>query len=55
MKEAGAITLTQDEKTCIVYGMPMQAVKLGASMKEVPLQNMAAEIANSMQSELVRS
>jgi two-component system, chemotaxis family, protein-glutamate methylesterase/glutaminase len=55
MKEAGAVTLTQDEKTCIVYGMPMQAVKLGASMKEVPLQKMAAEIVHSMQNELVRS
>jgi len=55
MKEAGAITLTQDEESCVVYGMPMQAVKLGASMKVVPLQNMAAEIVHSLQSELVRS
>ena len=55
MKEAGAITLTQDEESSVVYGMPMQAVKLGASMKVVPLQNMAAEIVHSLQSELVRS
>lgn len=44
MKEADALTLTQDEKSCVVYGMPMQAVKLGASCKEVPLGDMATAI-----------
>ncbi len=44
MKDAGALTLTQDEASCVVYGMPMQAVKIGASTKEVALSNMANEI-----------
>lgn len=44
MKEAGAMTITQDEASCVVYGMPMQAVKLGASTKEIPLSNIADEI-----------
>lgn len=55
MKDAGAVTLTQDEQTCVVYGMPMQAVKLGASMKQVPIQDMASEIVNSIQNELIRA
>ncbi len=48
MKQAGAITLTQDEPSCVVYGMPMQAVKLGASTKEVALKHMAAAIVENM-------
>ena len=55
MKEAGAMTLTQDEKTCVVYGMPMQAVKLGASMKEVAIQDMAKEIVSCIHTDLVRA
>lgn len=31
MHEAGALTIAQDEATCIVYGMPKEAVKLGAA------------------------
>ena len=37
MKEAGARTLVQDEGTCVVYGMPKEAVKLGAADEIVPL------------------
>ncbi len=29
MKEAGAINIAQDERSCVVYGMPREAVKLG--------------------------
>jgi two-component system chemotaxis response regulator CheB len=48
MKQAGALTLTQDEPSCVVYGMPMQAVKLGASDQEVPLKHMAATIVEGL-------
>ena len=41
MKEAGARTVVQDEKSCIVFGMPKEAIKLGAAEKVVPLQNIA--------------
>ncbi|MDD5723001.1 MAG: chemotaxis response regulator protein-glutamate methylesterase [Syntrophales bacterium] len=44
MKKAGAQTIGQDEKTCVVYGMPKEAVKLGAVDKEVPLNRIANEI-----------
>ncbi len=33
MKHAGAYTIAQDEKTSVVYGMPKEAVKLGAASK----------------------
>lgn len=37
MREAGAHTLGQDEATCVVYGMPGEAAKLGAVEMEAPL------------------
>ncbi len=37
MKEAGAYTVAQDEKTCVVFGMPKEAIKLGGVEKVVPL------------------
>ncbi len=37
MRQAGAQTLAQDEKSCVVYGMPREAVALGAAMKIAPL------------------
>ncbi|MBR4264982.1 MAG: chemotaxis response regulator protein-glutamate methylesterase [Bacteroidales bacterium] len=42
MKEAGAKTAAQDEATCVVYGMPKEAVKLGAADKVLPLDKLAA-------------
>jgi two-component system chemotaxis response regulator CheB len=44
MKEMGAATLAQDEKSCVVFGMPNEAIKLGAADKVVSLENIAAEI-----------
>lgn len=41
LKEAGAFTIAQDEKTCVVYGMPNEAVKLGAVDKILPLDEIA--------------
>jgi len=44
MREAGALALAQDEASCVVYGMPKEAVKLGAAERSVPLASIAAEI-----------
>jgi len=44
MKQAGAKTIAQDEKTCVVFGMPKEAIKLGAADKVVPLGQVAQEI-----------
>lgn len=41
MKEAGARTVVQDEKSCIIFGMPNEAIKLGAVEKVVSLKNIA--------------
>ena len=37
MKEAGATTICQDEASCIVFGMPKEAIKLGAADRIVEL------------------
>lgn len=37
MKEAGAFTIAQDEQTSVVFGMPKEAIKLGAANKVLPL------------------
>ena len=45
MQQAGAKTLAQDEATCVVFGMPKEAIKLGAVQKILSLQAMAGAIA----------
>ena len=44
MKQAGAHTVAQDEATCVVYGMPKEAVKRGAADKIIPLESIAGVI-----------
>ena len=44
MHKAGAETIAQDEKSCVVYGMPKEAVKLGAVSHIHPLQEIAGII-----------
>ena len=39
MKKAGARTIAQDEKSCVVFGMPKEAIKLGAADKVVSLKS----------------
>ncbi len=41
MRKKGAPTLAQDEESCVVYGMPKEAVARGAVDEIVPLQKMA--------------
>jgi two-component system chemotaxis response regulator CheB len=44
MKQASARTLAQDEDSCVVFGMPNEAIKLGAVDKVVPLGSLGHEI-----------
>ncbi|MEQ8159975.1 MAG: chemotaxis response regulator protein-glutamate methylesterase [Smithellaceae bacterium] len=44
MKKKGASTIAQDEKSCIVFGMPKEAIKLGAADKVVSLEMIPSEI-----------
>jgi two-component system, chemotaxis family, protein-glutamate methylesterase/glutaminase len=41
MKEAGAHTIAQDEKSCVVFGMPNEAIKLGAAEKIMSLDQIS--------------
>lgn len=41
MRDAGAFTVGQDKETCVVYGMPMEAYKLGAVCVQAPLYRVA--------------
>jgi len=44
MKRAGASTIAQDENSCVVFGMPKEAIKLGAADKVLPLGQIAPEM-----------
>ncbi len=44
MKNAGAYNIAQDEKSCVVFGMPKEAIELGCVDKVAHLDNIPAEI-----------
>jgi two-component system chemotaxis response regulator CheB len=44
MKETGARTIAQDEASCVVFGMPKEAIKMGAVERVVPLVRISDEI-----------
>ncbi len=46
MKQQGAKIIAQDEKTCVVFGMPMEAIKAGVVDDILPLSGIAAKITN---------
>lgn len=44
MKQAGAFTIAQDEASCVVFGMPKEAIKLGGVDKILPLGDIAGAV-----------
>ncbi len=46
MRQAGARTIGQDEASCVVFGMPKEAIKAGAVEKVVPLEQVAQAVMN---------
>ncbi len=44
MCEAGAMTIGQNQETCVVYGMPMVAKNIGAVVHELPLTQIARKV-----------
>ena len=46
MRQAGAATVAQDEATCVVFGMPKEAIKLEAADRIMPLGQIAQAIVN---------
>jgi two-component system chemotaxis response regulator CheB len=48
MKNAGAETVAQNEETCVVFGMPKEAIKLEAATKVLPIQMIAPYVGKSL-------
>jgi two-component system, chemotaxis family, protein-glutamate methylesterase/glutaminase len=44
MREAGALTIAQNEATCVVFGMPREAIRRGAAKFVTPLDKIASTI-----------
>lgn len=44
MKQAGAVTLAQDEATCVVFGMPREALHIGAADEALPLPSISGRL-----------
>jgi two-component system chemotaxis response regulator CheB len=44
MKQAGARNIAQDEASCVVFGMPREAIRMGGVDRVVPLHRVAAEL-----------
>ncbi|WP_434662610.1 chemotaxis response regulator protein-glutamate methylesterase [Paraburkholderia sp. A3BS-1L] len=44
MRQAGAFTLAQDEASCIVFGMPREAIAMGAADEIAPLAEMSRRV-----------
>jgi two-component system chemotaxis response regulator CheB len=44
MKEAGAHTIIQDEESCVVFGMPKEALKINAQCEILPLTHIAKNL-----------
>lgn len=49
MREAGAHTIAQDEQSCVVYGMPREAIELGAAQSVLPLSRISGHLLHQAQ------
>lgn len=49
MRQNGAHTIAQDEATCVVFGMPREAIERGAAEKVVPLSDVAQNLVSFAQ------
>jgi two-component system, chemotaxis family, response regulator WspF len=46
LRDSGALTISQDAKSCVVYGMPKAAAELGAAAEILPLEEIASRVAS---------
>ncbi|MDG5816638.1 chemotaxis response regulator protein-glutamate methylesterase [Chitinispirillales bacterium ANBcel5] len=44
MRKSGATTIAQDENSCVVFGMPKEAIENGAAQRVLPLEKIAAAV-----------
>lgn len=49
MRQCGAYTIGQDKDSCVVYGMPMEAFKMGGVCRQLPLDQIGDEIMYRLQ------
>lgn len=54
MRKSGSMTFGQDEKSCVVYGMPKVAYSLGAVVRQKSLELLPASILNYLEKETER-
>ncbi|MEJ1964138.1 MAG: chemotaxis response regulator protein-glutamate methylesterase [Gammaproteobacteria bacterium] len=47
MRDAGARTIAQDEASCVVFGMPREAIRLDAAERVMPLDDLSQAILNA--------
>jgi two-component system chemotaxis response regulator CheB len=47
LRQAGGLTVAQDEDSCVVYGMPREAALLGAATRVLPLAEIGKFLAES--------
>lgn len=47
MRNAGAYTIAQDEASCVVFGMPKEAISRGAVLEILPLESIPAVLTNN--------
>jgi len=45
LRQAGTATIAQDEQSCVVFGMPREAIRLGAAQRVLPLDQIAFHVA----------
>jgi len=50
MREAGAYTIAQNEASCIVFGMPKEAIQMGAAMKVESLSSIPVHLVDILKS-----
>lgn len=55
MRDAGAHTIAQDEKTCVVFGMPKEAIAMGGAETVLPLHHISNALVGIMSGETAGS
>lgn len=50
MRQAGAYTMAQDEASCVVFGMPREAIEIGGASAVVPLKDMSQHLMDHLMS-----
>jgi len=55
MKNAGSYTIAQNEETCVIFGMPKEAIAAGAVCEVLPLQNIARRTMETIASSTLKS